>query len=118
MTNLNYSFNNNVKSFTSLRNHNIKKRYNIWQQDYQTGTVVASHLGSTNISTLEYAIETAKEFQKFSDQCEQGRFIYKVDVELLIVDSQNNSLMEDGDIAYAITVYPEVNDFCANVKVW
>lgn len=113
----NYSSNKGIKTFTSLKSHNIKKRYNIWQQDYQTGTIVASHLGSNNNQTLEQAIATAKEFQKFSDQCEQGRFIYKVDLEILVEDSQGNSLMEDGDIAYAITLYPSIDDYM-NVEVW
>ena len=118
MANANYSLGKNVKTFTSLNNNNIKKRFNVWQQDYQTGTVVSSHLGRTRIPTLEEAIATAKEFQEFSDECEQGRFIYKVDVEIIVQDSQGDSLMEDGDIAYSLTVYPSLDDFCKSVEVW
>lgn len=105
----------NPKAFTSLKNHNIKKRFNVWQEDKLTGTIVQSHIPSSDI-TLEGLIETVKGYQSFSDKCEGGKYTYHIDIEILIENSQGESLME-GEVAYAITVYPEVKDFF-NVGLW
>lgn len=105
------------KTFVSLRNHNIKKRFNIWQEELATGSVERGHL-DMQPTDLESAIKTAKDYQEYSDKVEKGKYVYHVDIEILIENSEGESLMEDGDIAYAITVYPEVNDFCKEVEVW
>jgi len=100
----------NLKTFTSLKGHNIKKRFNIWQEDKKTGAVISSHINSEG-TTLEEVIKSVKGYQEFSDKCEGGKYTYHVDVEILIENSSGESLMEGGDIAYAITIFPEVKDF-------
>lgn len=100
----------NPKAFISLLPHNIKKRYNIWEENTVDKSVQSSHL--KNCYSLEEAIETAQAYQKHSDMINpKGKFIYHVDVEILVVDSSNTSIMQDGDIAYALTVYPSVEEF-------
>ena len=117
MTESNYTNTNrpNQKVFTSLNSKNIKKRFNIWQQDNKTGTVVASHLSHPD--NLEQAIAFSQEFQEFSNRYEKGKFTYKVDLEIIVEDSEGNSLMEDGDIAYSITIFPQVEDYLDKVEV-
>lgn len=98
------------KTFTSLKSHNIKKRYNVWEENTIDKSVQSSHL--VNCYSLEEAIEIAQAYQKHSDIINpKGKFIYHVDIEILVVDSSNDSIMEDGDIAYALTVYPTIKEF-------
>ena len=105
-----FTKNQQPKTFISLLPHNIKKRYNIWEENIVDKSVQSSHL--QDCPSLEEAIEVAKAYQKHSDMINpKGKFIYHVDVEILVVDSQNNSIMQDGDIAYALTVYPKLEEF-------
>lgn len=105
-----YSNKPTPKTFTSLLPHNIKKRYNIWEENTVDKSVQSSHL--KDCLSLEEAIEIAQAYQKYSDMINsKGKFIYHVDIEILVVDSSNTSLMQDGDIAYALTVYPTVREF-------